>query len=483
MDEKSLSPGVLLVEPDEETGEGFKVLGDVDYGLPELNTKKDTIICLLNSWRNISPSRHLQIAFLDASYLQNELEEVRIVANTNLQGLKSKGHLNKVSITRETSNLSIIESCQRDVLSLSEIIIKMHLIKTSSHHLPATPGADFMINIKTSRVEYADSVKPTTNHLIFPTNAVHNLMGLGTIAAMKQTWKSVKTGQAHSMDKSDYLHIFTTFLNLYDEKLEIVESGDIFFNRNKVYFKIEASSFLKSKETNLVEFVYLHCDELNNSSLLNLMTQMALMHKPGLVSCAAENHLKVYKIEYDHEIDQMIQTICQAFQNFDKKSAPKQRCESMKGLNCILSRRPACKSIANYPLLINNLTYISNSSDDSVDIKISKNDSQILNGSSISSIVLNNMFNQTLKKSAVAVLPPAQHILFVVVNSIYGRFKESNVGDIPVFWCRTGKGYSVKNEIKKIIDAVTSKVSSHGIKVVCKFGDTAFHNILAVNQV
>lgn len=38
IDEKSLSPGVLLVKLGEETGEGLKVLGDVDFVLPELNT-------------------------------------------------------------------------------------------------------------------------------------------------------------------------------------------------------------------------------------------------------------------------------------------------------------------------------------------------------------------------------------------------------------------------------------------------------------
>ena len=38
IDKKSLSPRVLLVKLGEETGEGLKVLGDVDFVLPELNT-------------------------------------------------------------------------------------------------------------------------------------------------------------------------------------------------------------------------------------------------------------------------------------------------------------------------------------------------------------------------------------------------------------------------------------------------------------
>ena len=148
IDEKSLSPGVRLVEPDVDKNENmFYVEGDVDYAIPSINKNKEDLLYNLNHWHKISPSSSFRDSFLCISSLYNQLHQAKIRIEKSLKVLKSKSRINSISISRESANISIINSSIRDVLDLKGKFIKHSLLNKTKF---PTVQEDVNLELETS---------------------------------------------------------------------------------------------------------------------------------------------------------------------------------------------------------------------------------------------------------------------------------------------------------------------------------------------
>ena len=156
-----------LVEPDVDKIENlFYVEVDVNYAIPSINKNKEDLLYNLNHWHKISPSSSLRDSFLCISSLYNQLHLAKIRIEKSLKGLKSKSRINSISISRESANISIIDSSIRDVLDLKGKFIKHALLNKIKF---PTVQEDVNVELETS---FDQSINQSINR---PINQIRKL--------------------------------------------------------------------------------------------------------------------------------------------------------------------------------------------------------------------------------------------------------------------------------------------------------------------
>ena len=487
-----MSPGVRLVEPDLDKNEDlFYVEGDVDYAIPSINKNKEDLLYNLNHWHKISPSSSLRDSFLCISSLYNQLHQAKIRIKKSLKVLKSKSRINSISISRESANISIINSSIHDVLDLKGKFIKHSLLNKTKF---PTVQEDVNLELETCFDQSINQSINQSGQKIINSQDIYRLAGLSTLVSCRSAWKSLLTKlNGDIVPRSELrmvnLNYLTLFLKIFDDSLKVVEREDFYITFNQLRFRIQNPSIVVAEEGS-IEYVHLYCEDIDDFTIFDIITQMSLTQKSGLLTLNTKEHFKVYLLQYTAEIQNIWRFVNVVLASIASGgNIPSNRTQEMNVLKLIYSEFAKPEPFPTIPIEITNFSIHEipasyNNSLNSVrriNVKILKKDEILIQGTELSRCHFDNLFMETLKKVTVALLPPATHILVAMVNSVYGKAGK-HVSDLPVFYCRTGKGYSVKHEINCIVDTVKARLAEKNIRVVCFAADTAFHNILSVQN-
>jgi len=488
LDEKSLSQGVMLIEPT-TVEEEFSLVGDVDYFFPEINQHKDELLYHLNYWQKISPVQHVKDAFLHLSSLVNKLYERKLLTRKKLRHLKSNTKQNITSITKESSNLAVLDSCLRDVFALKGDMMKHVLFAGVNFEEHNKEGCDGLtVKLQACRHDYTTQV-PSYSSPLIPVKHVSNLCGLHTMDVMKSSWRSVFDGHPveidEKQDEDDHIGAaLSIFLKLYDENLEIVKHENMIQLHYNINFVIESPSLIKSKDLNCIEYVHVHCEEVNDQSLLQIMILIDIFKKPGFLTVRSEHYLEIITIETSEQLTNIVMSMYSLLATVSSKAHVPKRRDHVQLSECkkLFAEFVKPKPYAQVPLILEHVE-IKNEERSPENTffhyELSKPDKTI---EGAVGLILQNNYLDVLKRVTVALSPPALHILVVVATSMYGITQGNHLSDIPVFWCCTGIGVSVKTHVKCILDKVKEYLSHRKIRVTSVSGDTAFSPILSLTQ-
>ena len=254
-----MSPGVRLVEPDLDKNEDlFYVEGDVDYAIPSINKNKEDLLYNLNHWHKISPSSSLRDSFLCISSLYNQLHQAKIRIEKSLKVLKSKSRINSISISRESANISIINSSIHDVLDLKGKFIKHSLLNKTKF---PTVQEDVNLELETCFDQSINQSINQSGQKIINSQDIYRLAGLSTLVSCRSAWKSLLTKlNGDIVPRSELrmvnLNYLTLFLKIFDDSLKVVEREDFYITFNQLRFRIQNPSIVVAEEGS-IEYVHL----------------------------------------------------------------------------------------------------------------------------------------------------------------------------------------------------------------------------------
>ena len=160
MDEKKIADGIVLEkEVDENTGiYKYSSIGDIDYGLPDLNSYKDNILADLNHWSNKEINKEtLENAKIFLESLETELAKSETKHENAVDELKKKGKTNTVTLPREYHRLTRVRCSRNEVKDLIESLCNLDSLTPQD---PATGSARSSQDHVTGSVR--SSLDPTT---------------------------------------------------------------------------------------------------------------------------------------------------------------------------------------------------------------------------------------------------------------------------------------------------------------------------------
>ena len=458
-DEKSLAGAVTM----EEVDGNFSVKGDIDYGLPEINKDKIELISNLNYWHNcaeiVKPS-----AYIFLTDLHEKLCEQLGIITKSLQSLRGKYSINKVSIAKETSSFATTQSSLKEV----EKVLKTLIIKS----VLETEEASFDNNEKVT-VQIKNIIQYTgeTQQAGYPTDKLYILAGFGGVADMRKEWKKMnsvsqpsRSSVSRSVKDLENLKEISLFLQLYDATLKICRKGNDAGLLSGHMFLITDLTYIQSDL--ISQYVYCSLENMEGSNLLNVFCQMCMNQKPAMVSIKREDFVYIYIFEYTDVIINLINTI---LSNLLAQKQSSKRISAMVNSKHELDSFPLPSCLAKVPCSLSSVE--TRDAEEKIVIHVPKH---------MMLLDIEERVKEVIRKAVISLRQPALHVLVVVANSVFGKEK-GHVSDVPIFYCRTGRGCRVKQEISYIIKSCIQYLANQSIKVVCVSADTANHNITHVN--
>ena len=487
LDEKSLSPGVKIVEnvdPISATVE-FQVYGDVDYAFPNINEKKMHLVQNLTHWYNNGILSNEALVYL--CNLEIRLKELLITTEKSIKGLKAKQRKNSVTIAREFANISNITSCLKDIELIKLDLLKMNMINsfglTISDMNHISVDNDVMMEFPNLSLMHENDI--ATNHVnteqsCFSSKDLFSLSGLDTLASLKSTWK-IREGTTTCFPDNT-VPVFVQFMRIIYPAMELYEHSDIHTFRN-VDLMVRGSLLLVNDETS---FVQTFAEDLSNAMLLDLMTQMVMFKMNGLLCVVSKENIDVYKLLYSEDVHNVVINAIDIVSDISSSNIPTKLTPSICTNRKIFKQLKNPEIFIKIPINIPNFKLVRKQdmwykNIDKVFIIADGCDEIFKHEMDSFNQIMEANFKETIKKATLVLLNPAQHVLVLVANSIFGK-QATHLTDIPIFYARTGKGYKVNYEIKYCVEKCIEKLASHGIKVVCLSGDTAFHQLTHISD-
>ena len=327
-DEKSLSPGIQLYEHvDHDTQMvSFTVDGDADWYFKEINEHKDNLISNITTYAKEGiQNNNCIIYFCD---IESRLSKLLTTTENKMKKLRTNNRMNKISISRETANAANIESALREVKVVKENIFKVKLLQDSGIDPSLAITEDSVLTIEVPNLllnhDHANLPKShTSRHL-------HSLCGLSSIDIMKSTWKQKKTFESSLDTDLEYsaMPVFAQFMKFIDPHLNLSQYARE-VNVKGVKLHLTGSLLISIKGES---FVNIMCKEINNANIIDVMTQMEMFTKTGLISIVNGETIEVFKIPYTKDVKSIVTNILQIISDGRCTKPPSQLSECSKNL-------------------------------------------------------------------------------------------------------------------------------------------------------
>ena len=215
--------------------------------------------------------------------------------------------MNKISISRETANAANIESAFREVKVVKENLFKVNVLQDSGIDSSLAVTEDSVLTFEVPNLsfnhEHANLPKSRTSR------HVHSLCGLSSIDIMKSTWKQKKTFESSLDTDLEYsaMPVFAQFMKFINPHLNLSQySREVNVKGVKLHLTGSLLTSFKGES-----FVNIMCKEINDANIIDVMTQMEMFTKTGLISIVNGETKEVFKIPYTKDVKSIDTNILQ----------------------------------------------------------------------------------------------------------------------------------------------------------------------------
>ena len=138
---------------------------------------------------------------------------------------------------------------------------------------------------------------------------VHSLCGLSSIDIMKSTWKQKKTFESSLDTDHEYsaMPVFAQFIKFINPHLNFSQySREVNVKGVKLHLTGSLLTSFKGES-----FVNIMCKKINDANIIDVMTQMEMFTKTGLISIVNGETIEVFKIPYIKDVKSIDTNILQ----------------------------------------------------------------------------------------------------------------------------------------------------------------------------
>ena len=515
IDEKFLSSG-CKIEIDEESRTVIK--GDQEYFGVSTTYKSSSInkyeeglnhLDTLN--KDITSSSVIQLHGLLTSF-ETSLKDKTCDSKNSLMKMRSKFRKNRVSIAKEVSAVARMEKTIAEIKDLKTKLEESITVLSSSKEnifllkdfdqlaKDESTASKNLVNEISDNLEYVNTGSNFWKSKInfrntIPTDYIGRALGQVTFTACKETIKMFVKGQFKDFEYSYSRDQFNmTMLTLsqvlccIDPNLIIYEIGTVRFSiTNKVNLAVIGCSLIQSKVTNEFVYAHLHCYQISDSVLLDLIARMKLFSCSGILTISEDGSpLKILKLENTCLIDEIwtliVQLLVEVFGNIPlptklsdrmKELKLKLKSENLSGRLELITEIPLV-SAAEYDFCWNS----EQSEPPSVFFTpVLKTLNQAILMDELTKF--SERAKDAITEATLLTRPLATQLLLFSVNSLNGRATKSEREDLPTHYARCGKGTRIKEDVRPMIEQAIADIETKTKSKIRSFSaDTAYHSLV-----